>query len=235
MKSLVVSLAGLPEDDRRRVIAEASDDEVAAAYYKWSEWARPSQLPPHPPTDLVRVVVAIDPAARSTEISNETGIVVAGRDAGGNAWVLADISGRYQPVEWAKAAIAAYRAHHADRIVAEINNGGDMVEATLRMVDPNVPFRAVQASRGKVARAEPVATLYEQGKVRHLGAFPVLEDQMCAFTRDTPWTAGVSPASSPDRVDALVWALSDLLVSPMPQAGIFEYYHQRAGRAAAEQ
>jgi phage terminase large subunit-like protein len=106
-----------------------------------------------------------------------------------------------------------------------------MVEATLRMVDANVPFGAVHASRGKVARAEPVATLYEQGKVRHLGAFPVLEDQMCTFTRDAGWTAGVSTASSPDRVDALVWALSDLLVQPMPHAGIFERYRELASLA----
>ena len=170
----------------------------------------------------------------------KTGIVVAGKDANGDGWVLADVSGRYQPVEWAKAAIAAYRAHRADRIVAEINNGGDMVEATLRMVDPNVPFGGVHASRGKVARAEPVATLYEQGRIRHLGAFPILEDQMCAFTRDAPWTAGwtagvspaSSPASSPDRVDALVWALSDLLVQPLPHAGIFERYRHLADSIA---
>jgi phage terminase large subunit-like protein len=186
-----------------------------------------------PPADLVRVVVAIDPAARATETANETGIIVAGKDANGDGWVLADVSGRYQPVEWAKAAIAAYRAHHADRIVTEINNGGDMVEATLRMVDPNVPFGAVHASRGKVARAEPVATLYEQGKVHHLGAFPILEDQMCAFVRDPgSWSGagfdGGGASTSPDRVDALVWALSDLLVQPMPNAGIFERYHPLA-------
>ena len=187
----------------------------------------------------MRIVVAIDPAARATETANETGIIVAGKDADGNGWVLADASGRYSPTEWAKAAIAAYRAHRADRIVAEINNGGDMVEATLRMVDPTVPFGAVHASRGKAARAEPVATLYEQGKVRHLGAFPILEDQMCAFTRDA--SSSPSPASggglgggwgphgaSPDRVDALVWALSDLLVQPMPHAGIFERYRELA-------
>ena len=219
---------------RQELEAEILEDLPGAL---WSRGLIEACRVSHRPTDLVRVVVAIDPAARSAETSNETGIVVAGKDANGDGWVLADLSGRYQPVEWAKAAIAAYRAHHADRIVAEINNGGDMVEATLRMVDPNVPFRAVHASRGKIARAEPVATLYEQGKVRHLGAFPILEDQMCAFTRDAPWTAGwtagvspaSSPASSPDRVDALVWALSDLFVQPMPHAGIFERYRQLAG------
>ena len=95
--------------------------------------------------------------------------------------MLADLSGRYAPAEWAKAAIAAYRAHSADRIVAEVNNGGEMVEATLRVIDPNLAFAAVHASRGKITRAEPVAALYEQGRVHHLGAFPQLEDQMCDF------------------------------------------------------
>jgi phage terminase large subunit-like protein len=110
-----------------------------------------------------------------------------------------------------------------------------MVEATLRMVDPNVPFGAVHASRGKVARAEPVATLYEQGKVHHLGAFPILEDQMCMFTRDLEAWSGASfseSSTSPDRVDALVWALSDLLVQPMPHAGIFERYRQLAANGS---
>jgi phage terminase large subunit-like protein len=185
------------------------------------------------PADLVRVVVAIDPAASAGETANETGIIVAGKDASGRGWVLADLSGRYQPADWARAAVAAYRAHRADRIVAEVNNGGDMVEATLRMVDPNVPFGAVHAARGKVARAEPVAALYEQGKVHHLGAFPLLEDQMCGFTRDFGSWSGTgfdraAAGSSPDRVDALVWALSDLLVQAMPSAGIFERYRQLA-------
>jgi phage terminase large subunit-like protein len=216
---------------RQELEAEILEDLPGAL---WSRGLIEACRVSHRPTDLVRVVVAIDPAARSAETSNETGIVVAGKDANGDGWVLADLSGRYQPVEWAKAAIAAYRAHHADRIVAEINNGGDMVEATLRMVDPNVPFRAVHASRGKIARAEPVATLYEQGKVRHLGASPILEDQMCAFLRDpslgaAPGFDGFRTGYSPDRVDALVWALSDLLVAPLPHAGIFERYRQLAG------
>jgi phage terminase large subunit-like protein len=133
---------------------------------------------------LIRVVVAIDPAASSSDQADETGIIVAGKDEIGRAWVLADASGRYQPAEWAKTAISAYRAHNADRIVAEVNNGGDMVEATLRMIEPNVPFTAVRASRGKITRAEPIAALYEQGRVHHLGAFPQLEDQMCAFIPD---------------------------------------------------
>ena len=221
---------------RQELQAEILEDVLGALWNRGIiEACRASQAP----ADLVRVVVAIDPAARATDTANETGIVVAGKDADGNGWVLADLSGRYQPVGWARAAVAAYRAHRADRIVAEINNGGDMVEATLRMVDRNVPFGAVHASRGKVARAEPVATLYQQGKVRHLGAFPVLEDQMCAFTRDTLFSSSAASAggkgrgwngtgASPDRVDALVWAFSDLMVQPMPHAGIFEHYRHLA-------
>jgi len=179
------------------------------------------------------VVVAIDPATSSTAGSDETGIIVAGKDQTGCGWVLADASGRFQPVEWAKTAIAAYRAHCADRIVAEVNNGGDMVETTLRMIDPNAPFAAVHASRGKITRAEPVAALYEQGRVHHVGVFPHLEDQMCAFARDGRGSFDVGVAGfSPDRVDALGWALTDLLVGQMPAEGIYEVYRQLSSELA---
>ncbi len=208
---------------RQELDGEILDDMPGALWQRGMiEAARIGALP-----DLTRVVVAIDPAVSSGEAADETGIVVAGRDAGGHAYVLADISGRYAPAEWARAAITAYRTHGADRVVAEVNNGGEMVEATLRMVDPNVPFGAVRASRGKVARAEPVAALYEQGRVHHLGAFPMLEDQMCSFTADFDRaTAGYSP----DRVDALVWGLTELLVEPRAGDGIFEAYRRLAAR-----
>jgi phage terminase large subunit-like protein len=176
---------------------------------------------------LVRIVIAIDPAVSTSEDADETGIIAAGRDANGHGYVLADASGRYAPAEWARIAITAYGVHLADRIVAEINNGGDMVEATLRMVDPNVPFSAVRAARGKVARAEPVAALYEQGRIHHLGAFPQLEDQMCSFTSDFDRTTS---GYSPDRVDALVWAFTELLVEPRAGDGIFETYRQLAAK-----
>jgi predicted phage terminase large subunit-like protein len=177
------------------------------------------------PPELTRIVVAIDPAVSSDEHADETGIVVAGKNAEGHGYVLADLSGRYTPTEWARAAVAAYRTHKADRIVAEVNNGGEMVEATLRIVDPGVAFTAVHAARGKVARAEPVAALYEQGRVHHLGAFPALEDQMCAFVHDFDRAAA---GYSPDRVDALVWALTELLVTPVAGEGIYEAYRRRA-------
>jgi predicted phage terminase large subunit-like protein len=147
--------------------------------------------------EMTRVVVAIDPAVTSGEDADETGIVVAGKDKNGHGYVLADISGRYPPTEWARLAIAAYRTHRADRIVAEVNNGGDMVGATLRMIDPNVAFTAVRASRGKIVRAEPVAALYQQGRVHHIGTFPQLEDQMTNFTSDIDRAAA---GYSPDRL-----------------------------------
>src|SRR6516164_2547621 len=159
---------------RQEIEAELLDDVPGALWTRGIiEAARAHNAP-----SLIRVVVAIDPAATSTADADETGIIVAGKDGQGQGWVLADASGRYQPTEWARTAIAAYRSHRADRVVAEVNHGGEMVEATLRVIDPNVAFAAVRASRDKVTRAEPVAALYEQGRVHHVGTFPQLEDQM---------------------------------------------------------
>lgn len=153
--------------------------------------------------ELARVVVAIDPATTATAASDETGIVVAGLGTDGRGYVLADRSGRYKPDEWARRAVEAFHAFKADRIIAEGNQGGDMVTHVLRTAWPEAPVRIVHASRGKVARAEPVAALYEQGRVSHVGSLPQLEDQMCS------WTPG---QASPDRMDALVWALTELML-----------------------
>jgi phage terminase large subunit-like protein len=170
--------------------------------------------------DLARIVVAIDPAVSSSEGSDETGIIVAGKDGRGHGFVIEDLSGRYDPAGWARAAIAAYHRHGADRIVAEVNQGGDLVENTLRTLDANIAYSKVHASRGKFTRAEPVAALYEQGRVHHCGLFPELEDQMTGFVPDLER----AKFGSPDRVDALVWAVTELLVAPVPYAGLFEYY-----------
>ncbi len=176
---------------------------------------QPDQVPA-----LARVVVAIDPAVSNNSGSDETGIIVAGRADDGHAYILADCSGRLSPDGWARTAINAYYRHRADRIIAEVNNGGALVEATVRMVDPNVSYKAVHASRGKALRAEPVAALYEQRRVHHVGPHPVLEDQMSAFTSDFDRSrAGYSP----DHVDALVWALTELMVDSTPGTGIIEY------------
>jgi phage terminase large subunit-like protein len=212
---------------RQELLAEVLEDTPGALWNRETlDQSRREQAP-----GLLRVVVAIDPAATSGEDADETGIIVAGKDGGGHGYVLADLSGRYSPADWAKTAISAYRTHRADRIVAEVNNGGEMVEATLRMVDPNVPFTAVRASRGKVTRAEPVAALYEQGRIHHVGAFLQLEDEMCGFTTDFDrHRAGYSP----DRVDALVWGISELLVEQMPSQGIFELMRAQAAALAAK-
>jgi predicted phage terminase large subunit-like protein len=159
------------------------------------------------PLWLNRIVVAVDPAVSTTENSDETGIIVAGIDDSGHFYVIDDQSDRYSPSEWARRAVDTYNRWQADRIVIEVNQGGDMVKSTLRNIDKNIPIREVHASRGKATRAEPISALYEQGRVSHVGSFPRLEDQMCSFTSDfNRNTAGYSP----DRVDALVWALTSL-------------------------
>jgi phage terminase large subunit-like protein len=156
---------------------------------------------------MLRLVVAIDPAVTSNADSDETGIIVAGLTNTGHVVVVEDLSLKGSPLEWAKVAIAAYKSRRADRIIAEVNNGGDLVARNIFGVDPGVSFRAVRASRGKYIRAEPVAALYEQGRVHHVGFIPKLEDQM------TGWTPQ-SGEKSPDRLDALVWAITDLVIDP---------------------
>jgi phage terminase large subunit-like protein len=153
---------------------------------------------------LTRVVTAIDPAVTSGDQSDETGIVTVGVGIDGHAYVLADRSCRLSPDGWARRTVAAHDEFEGDRIVAEVNNGGDLVERVIRTVDAAVPYRAVHASRGKRVRAEPVAALYEQHRVHHVGVFGDLEDQMCGWTPES--------GTSPDRMDALVWALTDLML-----------------------
>jgi phage terminase large subunit-like protein len=158
------------------------------------------------PDELARVVVAIDPAVSNTETSDEHGIIVAGYEAESNeAFVLEDGSLTGSPMQWARRAIALYDEYEADGIVVEVNQGGDMVAQTIRSVRNNIPIIEVRASRGKHIRAEPIASLYEQGRVHHVGAFPELETQMTQMT-----TFGFEGEGSPDRLDALVWALSNL-------------------------
>ena len=161
------------------------------------------------PEDLVRIVVAVDPPVTATANADTCGIIVAALGADKRAYVLADrsLQGR-DPSVWARAAIAAYRDFDADRIVAEVNQGGDLVLNILRQIDPQVPVRKVYATRGKYLRAEPVAALYAEARVAHVGEFPHLENQMCDFGPE-----GLSEGRSPDRVDALVWALTDLMLT----------------------
>tara|TARA_R110001599_G_scaffold80098_1_gene216639 strand:- start:101 stop:1249 length:1149 start_codon:yes stop_codon:yes gene_type:complete len=152
--------------------------------------------------ELKTIIVAIDPAVTAGENSDETGIVVVGKDMNNEYYVLEDVSGKYSPDEWGRLAVKTFYDWEADRIVAETNNGGDLVERLLRSVDNNIPYRSVRATRGKMLRAEPIAALYEQKKVHHMGAFPELETQMCTYVGQ------LKP--SPDRLDALVWGLTEL-------------------------
>ena len=151
---------------------------------------------------LQKVIVAIDPAVTAKDDSDETGIVVVGKDFNNEYYVLEDLSGKHSADKWGRIAVNAYYEWEADRIVAEVNNGGDLVERLLRNIDPNVPYRSVHATRGKLVRAEPIAALYEQRRVHHMGMYPELEAQMCTYTGDTK--------ISPDRLDALVWGLTEL-------------------------
>ncbi len=161
-----------------------------------------------------RIVIAIDPPVTSGEAADECGMIVAGskgnvRDMTGKAYVLADISSQgKKPSEWARDAVDAYHTWNADCIVAETNNGGELVEEVIRAIDPLVKYKSVHASKGKFARAEPISALYDQDRVHHVGTFATLEDQMSQMRID-----GLpDDTASPDRVDALVWALFELLV-----------------------
>jgi len=161
---------------------------------------------------LKRVVVAVDPSGASgkeDERSDEIGIVVAARGTDGKGYVLADRSVKLAPAAWGRIAVNAYHEFRADRIVAERNFGGAMVEHVIKTADPREPVSIVTASRGKAVRAEPISSLYEQNSVSHVGRFPELEEQMINMS-----VAGYVGAKSPDRLDALVWSLSELMLGP---------------------
>jgi len=158
--------------------------------------------------DMRRIVVAVDPSGSGDEDNkdnDEIGIVVAGIGTDGLGYVLEDITLKAGPATWAKVSTDAYHRHRADRIVAEVNYGGAMVESTIRTADKNIPFSALHASRGKVVRAEPISALHEQGKIKMVGRFDLMEDEMCAMT-----TMGFMGQGSPNRVDAMVWAFTEL-------------------------
>lgn len=201
---------------RQELDAEILDDNPNAL------WSRDAidDMRVDEPNELERVVIAIDPSGTrgdAEQSANDVGIVVAGRAHNDHAYVLADRTCNLSPAQWAARAIAAYREFGCDRLVAERNFGGAMVEHVIRTADPDVSYREVTASRGKWVRAEPVAALYEQGRVHHVGSFPQLEDEMLDFTPD-----GMANGESPNRLDALVWALTELMLKspvPSPQLG----------------
>ncbi len=158
------------------------------------------------PPQMRRIIVAVDPAVTADKNSDETGIIVAGLGVDNKVYILEDLSGRYSPYDWAKKAISAYENHKADKIIAEKNNGGDLVESNIKSVSRMAPVKLVHASRGKIVRAEPVAALYEQKKVFHIKEFKTLEDQCCSYT-------GNAKDKSPDRMDAMVYAVTELILT----------------------
>jgi predicted phage terminase large subunit-like protein len=199
-------LRNLPEKQRRRFFDGqfASADDTALWTVELLEQCRIDGKMP----DLKRIVISVDPSGCSGDEdtrSDEVGIVVVGLGEDGKAYVLEDLSGRMSPGQWGQKIAQAYDRHAADCVIAETNFGGAMVGAIVKAARPGTPFREVHASRGKHVRAEPVAELYQMGKVIHAGEFMDLEDQMCAMT-----TAGYAGSKSPDRADALVWAITEL-------------------------
>lgn len=184
---------------RQELYGEILDDVEGALWTKGLiERNRLKKAPP-----LARIVVSIDPAVTNTKDSDETGILVCGSDAGGNGYVLADYSFRGSPLDWASKAVAVFDEWKADSILVEVNQGGDMVSAVLKQIRLGLPIREVRVHVGKRLRAEPVAAMYEQGRIHHVGEFVQLEDQMTMWTANEP--------DSPDRLDAMVQGFSDLL------------------------
>jgi phage terminase large subunit-like protein len=207
---------------RQELQAEMLTDNPGALWQR-TTIDRDRITPASVPKDLQRIVVGVDPAVTSGEESDETGIVCAGKDRQPTPhyYIFDDATlAMATPDQWSTRIIQTYKTWHADRVIGEVNNGGDMIESILRHKDINVAYTAVRATRGKLVRAEPIAALYEQGRVHHVGFFPQLEDQLCDYTADTRVRTNQS-IKSPDRMDALVWAMTSLCeeeTSPVPIA-----------------
>jgi phage terminase large subunit-like protein len=197
---------------RQELLGEIVDETAGSLWRRdWIEGARVAECP-----ELSRIVVAVDPPVTATAASDACGIIVAGLGADGRAYIAADrsLQGR-EPHVWARAAVRAYQEFAADRVVAEVNQGGDLVVSVLRQIDDSVAVRQVRATRGKWLRAEPIAALYAEGRIAHVGVLSTLEEQMLSFGAD-----GLARGRSPDRVDALVWALTDLMLGQAVPPGI---------------
>ena len=189
---------------RQELYAEILDDFEGALWnYTMLEDCRVTKE--HLP-EMTKIIVSIDPAVTANANSDETGIIVSALGEDERYYILEDKTGKYSPDEWGRVAIELFYRYNANMIVAEVNNGGDLVERLLRSIERNIPYKSVHATRGKMVRAEPISALYEQGRVYHLGTFPKLEEQMCSFTGD-------NKGASPDRLDALVWGLTELSIS----------------------
>ena len=184
---------------RQELYAELIDEIPGALWTRATiESGRVAEAPP-----LARIIIAVDPAMSSKRDSDETGIIVAGLGEDGDFYVIEDLSGRLSVDKWARVVVDAYHRLGADRVVAEVNQGGDLVEKVIRQIDSGISYRAIRASKGKFARAEPVASRYEQARCHHVGAYPQLEDQLCSYS-------STFMPQSPDRLDALVYAITEL-------------------------
>jgi len=197
----IEELKNLTGNARLRFYEGLYQDEAAGAL--WSEKLINKTRVLKAPEKLKRIVVSIDPAVTKTETADETGIVIVGEDHHGHGYVLEDLSGIFSPNEWARRAVAAYNKWEADKIIAEVNQGGDMVRTILKGLQANIAYASVRATRGKILRAEPISSLYEEGIVHHVGSFPDLEYQMVTYTGDKD--------ISPDRLDAAVHGLTFLM------------------------
>ena len=233
-EEMLAELEALPERQRKRFYDGVYQTEVDGALWTFETIEHARCTPEDVPRDLKRVVVAVDPSGTSgdeNKRSDNIGIIVVGLSMDDKGYVLADRTCNLAPEAWARVAVTAYREFKADHIVAEKNFGGDMVRAVLHTVDENVPVHLVSASRGKAVRAEPVSVLYgaerdgvwHRDLIRHAGDFRELEDQMLNFS-----TAGYLGDRSPDRADALVWAISDLMVDQMAGQGFYDWARQQA-------
>lgn len=215
----IASLAAMPERQRRRFLDGRYVAEIDGALWTLELLERQriakDDLPP-----MRRVVVSVDPSGskgKEDERSDEVGITVQGQGQDSNGYLLADLSGRYSPEQWGRIAVKAWKDYGADRIIGERNFGGDMVRAVVHAADRNAPFKEVTASRGKVARAEPISALYEQGRIFHAGTFPALEEQQANFS-----TSGYLGDRSPDRADAAVWGFTELLLNEVSMESTVE-------------
>jgi hypothetical protein len=208
----IKSLAGLPDRQRKRFLEGVYIDELDGALWSYEVIEKSRRdLPDIPEAKRRRVVIAVDPSGAASDedtTADEIGIIVVALGDDGHAYVLDDLSVLDSPAKWGKVVADAYRDYKADAVVAERNFGGEMVRFVIQSANPNIPVRVVTASRGKAVRAEPVSALYDQGRVHHAGKFDRLEDQLCALT-----TGGYRGDGSPDRADALIWALTELALS----------------------
>jgi phage terminase large subunit-like protein len=211
---------------RQELFAEIVE-ETPGALWTRALLERQRVAPEAAPKEFAEIVVAVDPPARSGSRSDECGLIVAAKADNGLLYVLADLTSQGEtPGAWGARVGAAFRGFKANRVVAEINNGGDMVAEVLRQSEPNLPVRAVHATRGKFLRAEPIAAAYERGLVFHAGTFMKLEDQLCALTPDFDRRAA---GFSPDRADALVWALADLLgLGKGSAGGMYQFWSAKS-------